>query len=150
MAFIFFLRFYLFIFRRRGWEGESKGEKHLWATTHMCSVRGPNLQPRHVLSLGIEPATLWLAWQCPTNWATLARAGIMALGFRNSYLTARLCHIGARLSGAITAPGERHRGFLAGETGVVTTSSKRSLETRYARAYGPPMADLVRWMHAIR
>ena len=34
---------------------------------------GPGLQPRHVLWLGIEPATLWLTVPCSVHWATPAR-----------------------------------------------------------------------------
>ena len=57
----FLLRFYLFIFRE-GKRGRKRGRE-----TSMCGCLlhapywGPGLQPRHVLWLGIEQATLWFA-----------------------------------------------------------------------------------------
>ena len=56
---------YLFVFRERGREGEREGEKHqcVRETSISCLFyapnQGPGLQPRHVPSLGIEPATSW-------------------------------------------------------------------------------------------
>ena len=58
---IFFLRFYFFTFRERGWEGEREGEKHQCVVASHAPPTGPGLQPRHVPRLGFEPATLWFA-----------------------------------------------------------------------------------------
>ena len=58
-----FLRFYLFIFRQRGREGETKGEKHQCVVASCTLTRDLAQQPRHVLWLGIEPATLWFTAQ---------------------------------------------------------------------------------------
>ena len=69
-------KFYLFIFRKMGREGE----KH-WCvrdTSTGCLShtpnQGPGLQPRHVHWLGIEPATLWFSGWCSIHWVTPARA----------------------------------------------------------------------------
>ena len=43
----FFLRFYLFIFRERGREGERKGEKHVWLPL-VHPLLGTLPIPRHV------------------------------------------------------------------------------------------------------
>ena len=73
---IFFLRFYLFIFRERGKEGQ----KHWCAReTLMCCLlhtpnRRPGPQPRHVLWPGIEPATFWFV-----GWATPDRASLLSM-----------------------------------------------------------------------
>ena len=72
-------RFYLFIFRERGREGEREGEKHWCAREtligcllHTSNWRsGPQL--RHVPWLGIEPVTFHLAGPCPTRWTTPVR-----------------------------------------------------------------------------
>ena len=55
----FFIRFYLFIFRERGREGEREGEKHHCVVASHAFPTGdlahnPGMCPR----LGIEPATL--------------------------------------------------------------------------------------------
>ena len=58
--FYFLKRFYLFIFRERGKEGE-RGEKHQSVVASCVPpYRGPGLQPRHVPCLGIKLVTLWL------------------------------------------------------------------------------------------
>ena len=45
----FFKRFYLFIFRERGREGEREGEKHQCVVaSHVAPTEGPGPQPRHV------------------------------------------------------------------------------------------------------
>ena len=49
-------------------------KKHQAVASHAHPNQGPNLQPRHVPWLGIEPATFCFARQCPTHWATPARA----------------------------------------------------------------------------
>ena len=83
-TFSFFL-FHLFkvnliIFREMGREGGKKGEKHHCVRDTSASWLlhtpswGPDLQPRHVPWLGIEPATLWFVGWCSIHWATPARA----------------------------------------------------------------------------
>ena len=48
-GFVFFLRFYLFVFRERGGEGEREREKHQCVVGSLTpSTGGPGLQPRHV------------------------------------------------------------------------------------------------------
>ena len=62
---LFFLRFYLFIFRERG-----RGEKGR-ETSISCFSRAPNSrpgqQPRHVPLLGTEPATFWFTGLCSVH-----------------------------------------------------------------------------------
>ena len=58
MLLVFFFRFYLFIFRQRGREGEREGEKHQCALAS-CVHHNPGMCPDWELNLGIEPATLW-------------------------------------------------------------------------------------------
>ena len=59
---IFFLRFYLFIFRERGREREREGEKHQCVVvSSMSTHRVPGPQPMHAPLLGIEPVTLLFA-----------------------------------------------------------------------------------------
>ena len=48
----------------------------------------PGPQPRHVLWLGVEPATLWFAGQHSTHWATLAKAKMFLLN-SNSWKTTK-------------------------------------------------------------
>ena len=66
-----FKRFYLFIFRERGREGEREGEKHqcvvasllgTWPATQACALTGNQL------------ATLWFTGWHSVYWATPARA----------------------------------------------------------------------------
>ena len=46
---LFFILFYLFIFREKAKEGEREGEKHQCAVaSHVPCTREPGLQPRHV------------------------------------------------------------------------------------------------------
>ena len=47
---IYFLRFYLFIYRERGRKGEREGEKHQCVVASQAPPLhwGPGLQPRHV------------------------------------------------------------------------------------------------------
>ena len=59
--FVFFLRFYLFNSRERGREGEKGRETSMCGYLLRAPYWGPGPQPRHVPSLGIEPATLWCA-----------------------------------------------------------------------------------------
>ena len=70
----FFKRFYLLVFRQRGREGKREGEKHQCVIASCTPCWGPGLQPRDVLWLGIEPATLWFTSWCPVNWTTPTRA----------------------------------------------------------------------------
>ena len=69
---LFFLRFYLFISRERGWEGEN----------HQCCLscaphQGPGPQPRHVPWLGIKSVTFWFTGWHSIHWATPARAQLL-------------------------------------------------------------------------
>ena len=63
---IFLERFYLFIFRERGREGDREGEKHHGVReTSICFLlhaprQGPCPQPKHVPWLGIELVTFQL------------------------------------------------------------------------------------------
>ena len=57
---LFFLRFYLFIFRERG-RGEKERETSVYGCLSCGPHWGPGLQPRHVPLLGTEPATPWFA-----------------------------------------------------------------------------------------
>ena len=70
-----FLRFYWFIFRERGREGETGRETSMCGCLSCIPQWGPGPQPRHVSWLGIEPVTLWFfAGQHSVHWATPARA----------------------------------------------------------------------------
>ena len=60
--------YYLFIFRERCREGQGEEEKHQWGEKHRAFAASPmgpdwepNLKPRHVPSLGIEPVTFHFA-----------------------------------------------------------------------------------------
>ena len=71
----FLKRFYLFIFRERGRQGERKGEKHQCVVASGMPPRwGPGLQARHVPRLGIKSVTFWFTGLCSVHWATPARA----------------------------------------------------------------------------
>ena len=73
----FFLRFYLFTFRKRGRKGEREGEQHRcinWLPLSHAPNWGPGPQPRHMPWLGIELATFQFAGQHSIHWATPARA----------------------------------------------------------------------------
>ena len=71
---LFFKRFYLFIFRERGREGEREGEEHQWVASCTPHNSGPNLQSRLVSWLGIEPVPFLFVGWCLTTWATPIRA----------------------------------------------------------------------------
>ena len=62
-----------FIFRERGREGK-RGRETSMCCLSCTSYWGPDLQPRHVPWLGIEPVTLCFTVWCSTHWATPARA----------------------------------------------------------------------------
>ena len=68
-----------FFFLREG-KGGREEEKHWYerehrsVASHMHLSCGPNLQPRHVPWLRIEPATFHFAGPCPTIWAILVMA----------------------------------------------------------------------------
>ena len=66
LSLFFFSRFYFFILRERGREGEKEGEKHQSVASLTCA-------PRHVPWPGIKPATFRSAGRCLTNWTTLGR-----------------------------------------------------------------------------
>ena len=81
----FFLRFYLFIFREKGGEGETEGEKH-WCVRNTsidcvshAPNQGPGPQPRHVPWLGMKPATLWFPGWHSVHWATPASTDSLLL-----------------------------------------------------------------------
>ena len=54
---VFQQRFSFFVFRERGREGEGEGEKQRSVASCTCADSGPNLQPRPVPWLRIEPVT---------------------------------------------------------------------------------------------
>ena len=54
---LFFLKILFIYFKQRGREGEREGEKYLCGCLSCTPYWGPGLQPRHVSSLGINPAT---------------------------------------------------------------------------------------------
>ena len=57
--YLFFKRFYLFIFRQRGREGEREGEKHQCVVAcHTPSTGNLAHTPGMCAKLGIEPVTL--------------------------------------------------------------------------------------------
>ena len=61
---MFFKRFYLFIFRERGREGEREGEKHQCVVaSHVAPTGNLVHNPGMCLRLGIEPVTLVFAGQ---------------------------------------------------------------------------------------
>ena len=75
----FFKRFYWFIFRERGREGEREGEKHQCVVASYVPPTGDlGPQPRHVPWLGIELAILWFAGQRLIHWAMRARTRIVS------------------------------------------------------------------------
>ena len=92
-------RFYLFIFRGRGREGER--EKHVLRETLIGCLSpprppnwGPGLKPRHVPWLGIEPVTFCFAGQRSVSWATSARAWMAYhfLSFLPSWMHGAIFH----------------------------------------------------------
>ena len=73
--FIYFFKDVIYFFLDRG-NGVRKGGRE---TSMCCSLScapywGPNLQPKHVPCLGIEPVTLGIPGQHPIHVATSARA----------------------------------------------------------------------------
>ena len=72
-SFIFnFLKKILFL--DRGREGERGRETSMCGCLSCAPYWGPGPQPRHVLWLGIKPATIWLTGWCSIHWATPSRA----------------------------------------------------------------------------
>ena len=70
--------FIYFLEREEGREKEKERnsdvrEKHRLVASRMHTIRGLNLQPRHVPWLGTKPATFSFVRWCPTNWATPVR-----------------------------------------------------------------------------
>ena len=75
-------RFYLFIFRERGKEGEKHHCERKTLINSYVPYWGLGTQPRHVPWLGVKPATLWFAGQHSIHWATPARAHQGFLNFK--------------------------------------------------------------------
>ena len=72
-----FLRFYLFIFRERGREGEREGEKHQCVVLpFMCPLLGTWPATQASALTGGGTATRLFAGLCSIHWATPARAGL--------------------------------------------------------------------------
>ena len=67
-------RYFIYLFLNRGEGREKERETSIYGCLSYASYWGPGPQPRHVLRLGIEPATLWFTVQCSIHWATPARA----------------------------------------------------------------------------
>ena len=73
LGLFFFLRLYLFTFRERGRKGEREGEKQerVRDTLIVCLSHAPNWglgpKPRHVLGLGLEPATFQFTGYRPVH-----------------------------------------------------------------------------------
>ena len=67
----FLKRFYLFIFRQSGREGEREGEKRQCVVASHTPPTG--LKARHGPWPGIKQETLWFAGWHPIHWATPAR-----------------------------------------------------------------------------
>ena len=80
VLFTIFKKYFLNLFLEKGKVGRKRErnidvrEKHQSVASYKCPHWGSNLQPRHVPWPGTEPATSYIAGQCPINWATLARA----------------------------------------------------------------------------
>ena len=79
----FFLRFYLFIFRERGKEGERERETSMYDSLSLGPQRRPGLQPRHVPWLGIEPAILWFTARAQST--ELHQPGLFLFDWWNNY-----------------------------------------------------------------
>ena len=77
---LFFLRFYLFIFRQRAREGGRERNINVWLP-HAHPDWGPGPQTRHMPWLGIELATLWFTGWCSIHWTTPARAKCLFVFF---------------------------------------------------------------------
>ena len=85
--------FYLFIFRKKGREGEREGKKHqcVVASSTPPAEWGPGPQPRFVPWLGIEPATLWFTCRHSVHWATPARVNQHFQSRLITNISPRLC-----------------------------------------------------------
>ena len=79
-----FLRFYLFIFRKRGREGEREGEKHQRVVASCAPPTGDLACNPGMPGLGIKPGTLCFTVWCSIHWATPARADFNILNNYNS------------------------------------------------------------------
>ena len=86
MLFFFQDFIYLFIFR------EGKGGRKRRRETSVCGCLsqapfwGPDLQPRHVPSVGIKTAILWFTGQHSIHWTTTARANCVIFDVFSLYL----------------------------------------------------------------
>ena len=92
------LKLYLFIFRKRGREGGRGRETLICARQAMigyplhASSQGPGLQPRHVIWVGIKPATFQFSGWCPTHWATRDRVRLVMASGSKSVMSQRLVY----------------------------------------------------------
>ena len=77
----FIYLYFIYLFLQRG-GGDRERNISVWLPLRRPSYWGPGPQPRHVLWLGIELATLWFTVRCSIHWATPARAYI---NFRISF-----------------------------------------------------------------
>ena len=69
-----FFKDFIYLLFERGREGE-RGETHQCVVASCTPPTGDlTRNPKHVLWVGIKPATLWFAVQCSIHWATPARA----------------------------------------------------------------------------
>ena len=88
--YFYFLFLRVYLFREKGKEGESEGDKHPCAreTLIKCLSHAPHWrpgpQPGHVSSLGIEPETFQSAGLCSVPWSTPAKAALEFLISENS------------------------------------------------------------------
>ena len=73
----FFKDFIYLFFRERGREGKRGRETSVCGCLFHAPYWGLGLQPRHVPSLGIEPATLWFAGCQSVHWATPHRLNFL-------------------------------------------------------------------------
>ena len=82
---LFFVRFYLFIFRERGRDRERGREISMCGCLSCALHWGPDLQPRLVPWLGIRLVTLWFTDPHSIHWATAAKVNLMNFNISIQY-----------------------------------------------------------------
>ena len=88
--FLFFNFIYLFLDRGGGMEKERERSINVWLPI-MHLYWGPDLQPRCVPWLGIEPVTLWFTGWHSIHWATPVRAWLLLFyGFHALFYAAEV------------------------------------------------------------